>query len=155
MKIKFPYGTCEKPVANNHQANGFKCGLWIHIKCSKINKQTYIYLMHENSHWCCMVCTKTFLPYSVLNEKEFKQTVIGKQVKFTHIAKLASLILRTTLKLLILKTALLNTLQSKIWILLPMTLPTLFPCFTWTLTRCHFTLMNWKTSYQSQKMTFK
>ena len=34
-----------------------------------------------------MLCTKTFLPYSVLNDNEFKQTVIGKQVKFTHIAK--------------------------------------------------------------------
>ena len=36
-----------------------------------------------------MICTKTFLPYSVLNNNEFKLTVIGKQVKFTHIAKLA------------------------------------------------------------------
>ena len=34
-----------------------------------------------------MLCTKTFLPYSVLNDNEIKQTVIGKQVKFTHIAK--------------------------------------------------------------------
>ena len=34
-----------------------------------------------------MLCTKTFLPYSVLNDNEFKQTDIGKQVKFTHIAK--------------------------------------------------------------------
>ena len=34
-----------------------------------------------------MLCTKTFLPYSVLNDNEFKQTVIGKQVKFTHIAR--------------------------------------------------------------------
>ena len=34
-----------------------------------------------------MICTKTFLPYSVLNGNEFKQTVIGKQVKFTDIAK--------------------------------------------------------------------
>ena len=45
--------------------------------------------MRETSHWYCMLCTKTFLPYSVLNDNEFKQTVIGKQVKFTHIAKLA------------------------------------------------------------------
>ena len=88
MTIKFPCEICEKPVANNHQAiNCDKFGLWIHIKCNKINKQTYIYLMHENSHWYCMVYTKTFLPYSVLNDNEFKQTVIGKQVKFTHIAK--------------------------------------------------------------------
>ena len=70
--------------------------------------------MHETSYWHCMLCTKTFLPYSVLNENEFKQTVIGKQVKFTHITKPASLILKTSLKLLILKTILLNTLQSKI-----------------------------------------
>ena len=44
--------------------------------------------MRETSHWYCMLCTKTFLPYSVLNDNEIKQTVIGKQVKFTHIAKL-------------------------------------------------------------------
>ena len=43
--------------------------------------------MCETSHWYCMLCTKTFLPYSVLNGNEFKQTVIGKQVKFTDIAK--------------------------------------------------------------------
>ena len=88
MTIKFPCGICEKPVANNHQAiNCDKCGLWIHIKRSKINKQTYIYLMRENSHWYCMLCTKTFLPYSLLIDNEFKQTVFGRQVKFTHIAK--------------------------------------------------------------------
>ena len=128
MTIKFPCGICEEPVANNHQAKNFdKCGLWIHIKCYKINKQTYIYLMHENSHWYCMLCTKTFLPYSVLNNNKFKQTVIRKKVKFTNIAKPESLILRTSLKLLILKTTLLNTLQSKIWIILPMTLAALFP----------------------------
>ena len=34
-----------------------------------------------------MLCTKMFLPFSDLNNNEFKQTVIGKQVKFTHIAK--------------------------------------------------------------------
>ena len=43
--------------------------------------------MCENSHLYCMFCTKTFLPNSVLNDNEFKQAVIGKQVKFTHIAK--------------------------------------------------------------------
>ena len=34
-----------------------------------------------------MLCTKMFLPFSDLNNNEFKQTVIGKQVKFIHIAK--------------------------------------------------------------------
>ena len=88
MTIKFPCRICERPVANNHQAkNSDECSLSIHVKCNKINKQTYIYLMLENSHWYSMLCTKTFLPYSVLNDNEFKQKVIGKQVKFTHIAK--------------------------------------------------------------------
>ena len=81
---------CEKPVANNHQAiNCVKCGLWIHIKGNKVNKQTYIYLMRENSHWYCMLFSKTFFLYSVLNDNEFKQTINRKQVKCTHIAKLA------------------------------------------------------------------
>ena len=43
--------------------------------------------MCESSHWYCILCTKTFFPYSVLNDNEFNQTVIGKQVKFTHIVK--------------------------------------------------------------------
>ena len=43
--------------------------------------------MCENSHWYCMLCTKTFLSYSVLNNNEIKQTVIGKQVKFTPTRK--------------------------------------------------------------------
>ena len=43
--------------------------------------------MRENSHWYCMLCTKTFHPHSVVQGHEFKHTVIGKHVKFTHIAK--------------------------------------------------------------------
>ena len=44
--------------------------------------------MRENFQWYCMLCTKTFLPSSVLNNNEFKQTVIRNQVKFTHIKNL-------------------------------------------------------------------
>ena len=85
---KITCGICEKSVANDHQViHCHKCGIWIHIKCNKINKQTYIYLICENSHWYCMLCTKTFLSYSVLNNNEIKQTIIGKQVKFTPTRK--------------------------------------------------------------------
>ena len=74
MKIKLPCIICEKLVANNNQAIYCeKCGLWIHIKCNKINKQTDFYLMRENSHLDCMLNTKTFLPLSVFNDNEFKQ----------------------------------------------------------------------------------
>ena len=83
--MTFPFGMCKKAVANNHQAiNCDKCGLWVHINCNKINKQTYIYLVRENCHWCCMLCTKMFFPYSNLNDNEVKQTVMVKQNKFTH-----------------------------------------------------------------------
>ena len=34
-----------------------------------------------------MLCTNTFLPYSVLNSNEVKQADIGKQVRLTHTAK--------------------------------------------------------------------
>ena len=130
MTIKFPYGMCEKPVANNHQTiNCDKCGLWIHIKCNKINKQTYIYLMHESCHWYCMLCTKMFLPYSILNNNKFKHSSENKSHLFIQ-QNQQYLILRISLKLSIQKTTLLNTLQSNIWILLSMTLTTLFPCFT-------------------------
>ena len=37
--------------------------------------------------WNMCKASCQFLPYSVLNDNEFKQTAIGKQVKFTHIAK--------------------------------------------------------------------
>ena len=110
--------------------------------------------MHENSHWYYMFCTKTFLPCSVLNDNEFKQTII-KQVKFTHIAKPAISNIENFNKAVKSEKILLNTLQAKIGILLSMTLSTLFPCFTWTLTCYHFIFMNCKASYQSQKITFK
>ena len=156
MTIKFPCGICGKPVANNHQPiNCDKCGLLIHIKRSKINKQTYIYLMRENSHWYWMLWTKTLLPCSVLNDNEFKQRVIGKQVTFIHIAKPAISNTENFIKAINSENKITNTLQSKIGVLLSMTLAALFPCFTWTLIRCHFTLMNWKASYQNQKTTFK
>ena len=86
MAMKFPCRICLKPVANNHQViKCDKCNLWIHIKCNKINKQTYTYLQTDTSYWHCMTCTKEFLPFSDTNDEELIQTTIGKQIKFTHI----------------------------------------------------------------------
>ena len=64
MVIQFLCGKWSKAVANNHQAiHCDKCNLWIHMKCNKINKQTYNYLKSDNSHWFCISCTKEFLPF--------------------------------------------------------------------------------------------
>ena len=57
--------------------------MWIHIKCNKINKKTY--LQTDTSYGYCMTCTKEFLPFSDTNDKELIQTTIGEGVKFTHI----------------------------------------------------------------------
>ena len=39
-------------IERAHQAIKFdKCNLWVHIKCTKINKQTYNYLKSDSSHW--------------------------------------------------------------------------------------------------------
>ena len=84
--VKFPCGICFKPVANNHQEIKYeKCNLCIHIKCNKINKQTYTYLQTGTSYWYCMPCNKGVLPFSDTSDEELMQATIGKPIKFTHI----------------------------------------------------------------------
>ena len=81
MVIQFSCGICSKAVANNHQAiKCDKCNLWIHIKCNKINKQTYNYLKSDSSHWFCISCTKEFLPFSGIEDGEFAHATLGKKL---------------------------------------------------------------------------
>ena len=87
MVIQFLCGICSKAVANNYQA--IKCdkyNLWIHIKCNKINKQTYNYLKSDSSHWFCISSTKEFLPFSGIEDGEFAHVTLGKKIKFTHVS---------------------------------------------------------------------
>ena len=52
MPAKFPCKICNNPVAKNHKAvECDNCGLWVHIKCNKINTQTYKYLQKESCAW--------------------------------------------------------------------------------------------------------
>ena len=68
MTISFPCKICEKPVAKNHKAVEWdSCKLWVHIKCNKINKQTYNFLMEDNTAWYFIKCTKSVFPF---NEKQ-------------------------------------------------------------------------------------
>ena len=93
MVIKFPCGIFLKLVANNHQAiKCDQCNLWIHIKCNKIDKQTYTYLQTDISYWYCMTCTKEFLPSSDTNHEGLIQTIRGKRIKFTHIDNVPQLV---------------------------------------------------------------
>ena len=87
MPAKFPCKICNNPVAKNHKAVCDNCGLWIHIKCNKINAQTYKYLQKESCVWYCIPCSSKIFPFSNLNEDDFHKTIHGKKVKFLTITK--------------------------------------------------------------------
>ena len=86
MVVNFSWKIFCKPVAKNHDSiQCDKCDTWVHRNCNKIYKQTYRPLKKDkSSHWYCIICTKDFLTFSDLNNNEFKYTVKGKKVEFTH-----------------------------------------------------------------------
>ena len=50
MAVKFPCKVCEKAIAGNHRAVCCDtCNIWVHIKCNRINTQTYNILKKENA----------------------------------------------------------------------------------------------------------
>ena len=88
MPAIFPCKTCNNPVAKDGKAvECDNCGLWIHIKCNKINTQTYKYLQKESCAWYCFSCSTKIFPFSNLNEDDFHKTIHGKKVPFLTITK--------------------------------------------------------------------
>ena len=83
MPTAFPCGICLNPIAKNHKV--VKCDnydLWIHIKCSKINVQTYNLLNNDNTVWYCLTCFKKLFLFSALNDNELHSTIQHKTTKF-------------------------------------------------------------------------
>ena len=81
MPAAFSCGICLTLVAKNRKA--VKChNLWIHIKCNKINVQTYNLLINDNTVRCCLTCSKKLYPFSALNDNDFHSTIQGKTIKF-------------------------------------------------------------------------
>ena len=101
MPTRFPCGICLKPVAKNHKAVKCDyCDLWIHIKCNKMNTQTYNLLLNDNSAWSawyCLTCSKKFILFSTLNENEFHLTIQGKTIKFKTLSRKRSTLESTPL----------------------------------------------------------
>ena len=88
MPIFFPCGVCKKAVAKNHKAvECNNCKYWVHIKCNKINAQTFNILKNDEAAWYCIDCSKSFFSFSELNEKEFSYNMHGKTKKFLAITK--------------------------------------------------------------------
>ena len=57
-------------------------GPLVHIKCSKINSQTYDLVRKDNTQWFYIESSKDQFPFSKLNENEFHHTIQGKKYKF-------------------------------------------------------------------------
>ena len=88
MLIKYPCKICNNPVAENHKAvQCDKCQLWVRMKCSKINIQTYNIMKEDETTWYCISCSKDVFPFSGFNDNEFYTTTQGKKMKFLTIAK--------------------------------------------------------------------
>ena len=88
MPAIFPCKTCNNPVTKDGKAvECDNCGLRIHIKCNKINTQTFKYLQKESCAWYCVSCSSKIFPFSNLNEDDFHKIIHGKKVKFLTITK--------------------------------------------------------------------
>ena len=88
MPAKFPCKVFNNPVGKNHKAvECDNCGSWVHIKCNKINTQTYKCLQKESCAWYCISWSSKIFPFSNLNEDDFHKTTHGREVKFLTITK--------------------------------------------------------------------
>ena len=86
MVIQFPCGICSKAVANNHQAIKYdKCNLWIHIKCDKINKQTYNYLNHILPTVSAYHALKNLFLSQLLRMESLPMQLLVKKIKVIHV----------------------------------------------------------------------
>ena len=86
MVVRYPRKICCQSVASNPDTvQCDKCGISIHRKWKKINKQTYEYLKQDKSTRYCIVCTKELFPFSKLNNENLILTLKGKNIKFVNV----------------------------------------------------------------------
>ena len=80
MPIKSPCKICNNPVAKNHKAvQCDKCQLWVHMRCNKINIQTYHILKQSGIVYPAQKMFFLFL--------NLVGTTQGEKIKFLTIAK--------------------------------------------------------------------
>ena len=83
MVVKFPCKICLKAVANSHHAiQCDNCNIWVHIKCNKINTQTYKFLQKSSAAWYCIKCSEEIYPFSNISHEDLFETNQGKSIKF-------------------------------------------------------------------------
>ena len=88
MPVKYPCNICNKAVATTHKAIQCDlCDMWVHIKCNRINNQTYQLLQNCNASWYCYQCIKSTVPFSTLTDCELYHTNLGKKSNFQQLLK--------------------------------------------------------------------
>ena len=88
MVVCFPCKIYNKTVSyGSDSIQCEKCDIWVHRQCNVLKKQTFEYLKKDKSKWFFMVCTKEFLTFSNLDDKNLILTVKGKKMKFTNVAE--------------------------------------------------------------------
>ena len=75
MVERFPCKTCNKTVSYGYDLIQYdECDIWVNRQYDGLNKQTFEYLKKDKSKWFCMVCTKEFLPFFNLDDKNLIPT---------------------------------------------------------------------------------
>ena len=75
-------------VTNNHHAvQCGKCHLWVHIKCNRINLQTYNYLQIVSYVWHCPKYHEGIIPFTTISNEELYKINQGRKIKFTAVTK--------------------------------------------------------------------
>ena len=88
MPPKYHCKIRNNPVAKNRKAiQGDKCQLWVHIKCNKINVQTYNLLKEDEITWYCISRSNDVFPFSSLTDNDFHTIIQGKKINLVTIAK--------------------------------------------------------------------
>ena len=59
----------------------------MHIKCNKVNLQTYKFLQKSSFTWYCVKCFEDIIPFSTISDHELFQTNKGKNIKFKVLTK--------------------------------------------------------------------
>ena len=58
------------------------CQVLVHIRCNKINLQTYKFLQKSSFAWYCIKCFEDVIPFSTISHNELSQKNKGKKIKF-------------------------------------------------------------------------
>ena len=88
MVVKFPCKIFNKAgVKNYHAVQCDHCQLWVHIRCNKINLQTYKFLQKSSFAWYCIKCFEDINPFLTISDNELSQTTKGKKINFKIFTK--------------------------------------------------------------------